>query len=124
MPALCARGSASLVKDWQDFGNLQFLPRQEFRESMQFTKYLSVRGKLPAFALIGENDFIIDGDLIDAIVALDQFGLHAELFRDHSRQTGGAAEKPSFHAVGNPNPYRVSTFGFSLLHALLLFLSL
>jgi len=52
-----------------------------------------------ARAMVGENDLIVNSDLIDAFMSFDQIGLDAELFRNHGRQTGGTIVKTSFYTI-------------------------
>ena len=110
---LASIGSVFRAKHRQDFSHVQPLPRQKRRESTQLTKYLSVRGKLPALTPIGENDLTVDGDLIDAVVALDQFGFDTELLLNLSRQTSGAFEETSFDTIGYPDIDSLAAIGFS-----------
>jgi hypothetical protein len=97
----------------QDLGQGQLLPRQRRRESTQRAKDLPVHGKLTAFALIGKNDLIVNGDLIDPVMSFDQIGLDAELFRNHSRLTGGPIVKTSFDTVGYSDIDFLVAIGFS-----------
>ena len=106
-------GSVFRAKHRQDFSHVQPLPRQKFRESTQLTKYLSVRGKLPALTPIGENDLTADGDLIDAVMSFDQFGFDSELLLNFSRQTGGAVEETSLDTISYPDIDLFVAVGFS-----------
>ena len=97
----------------QDLGQGQLLPRQRRREFSHFSKDLPVGGELLTRAKIGENDLIVNGDLIDAVMSFDQFGLDAELFRNHSRQTGGPIVKTSFDTVDYSDIDFLVVIGFS-----------
>ena len=97
----------------QDLGKGQFLPRQRRREFSHFSKDLPVRGEMLARAMVGENDLIVNSDLIDAFMSFDQIGLDAELFRNHSRQTGGPIVKTSFDTVGYSDIDFLVAIGFS-----------
>lgn len=65
--------------------------------------------KLKNFVVPGEatnlvlrkDELSIHDDIKDAIVALDQLRLNAELIRDFGRQTGGLREIVSGYAIGN-----------------------
>jgi hypothetical protein len=54
-------------------------------------------------SLVGIHQLAVDGNLVDAIVSLNKFGLKAEFVFYGSRQTGGHGQKASLYTVGDLN---------------------
>ena len=62
--------------------------------------------RIPALAVLGKNQRAVGGDVEDAVAALDELGLHAELPGNFGRQTGGPGQVVSDYAVGDGDAHR------------------
>ena len=62
-----------------------------------------------ADVVLAPDLFAVDVNIEHAAGAFDQFGIHAELFLDRSRQTGGLGQVISLRAVLNGDVHRLTS---------------
>jgi hypothetical protein len=87
----------------QDVDHRQLLTGKQRGMVEYLPQNFALAWKLSARALVGENHAFVHGNLVDAVMAFDQFGFQAELLGDGGRQPGGPVIKASFNTIRDPN---------------------